>query len=146
MENPYCPKCGKRFEIDMTQSHPIGAMVYLPHVCKPGDTNESNQVCKCGATLAEHGTETSARSSLACPRFTPATDTSDDCFGNREEMIARYKALGEEYKKILAAAKRLLDGGYHPWAESGGGEECAHGINKAIPCFRCDQQLIRDAQ
>lgn len=33
--------------------------------------NTINDICRCGATRAEHGNETSARSSYACVRFTP---------------------------------------------------------------------------
>jgi len=58
----------------------------------------------------------------------------------------RVLELEADYRKLAIAAHRLTSGEVYPkWAASGGGDECQHGINKAIPCAKCDVLTVREA-
>lgn len=65
--------------------------------------------------------------------------------GIMAEAIAEDVAVAFESKTVIRAALRLGDRqrAYRAWANSGGENECPHGIAKGIPCFDCDDELVR---
>lgn len=54
--------------------------------------------------------------------------------------------LSDMLYKVIPAANRLIVGKYTEWQSAGGGEECEHGYNIAIPCPACDLALFRKVE
>jgi len=46
-------------------------------------------------------------------------------------------------EKAEAARARLQAGGYVPWDQAGGPEECAHGYAEGLACPECDRETVR---
>lgn len=56
-------------------------------------------------------------------------------------------AQEDKARAIYEAAKaRLKARNYLPWSVAGGANECAHGIDTALACEKCDRALVQRAQ
>jgi hypothetical protein len=51
----------------------------------------------------------------------------------------------QDAKKVMAAAKRMIEGKYLPWSNAGGVNECPHHRGEDVPCPECDKATVTTA-